>query len=163
VSSSIEYDDVINFDFPYIENKHRENINPCLIDHQPLTVVIGGKCSDGIVLIADRKLIMRNREIKYEKKIFGDLKGVIIGYTGDAKMFDVFRRYTVGDVMIERDEEKRYTLDNLLSKVSNSIKTFNELVDCRPFKVLLVNHPEKPSRKGLKTLTIVKIMRTRRN
>jgi hypothetical protein len=59
-------------------------------------------------------------------------------------MFDIFRRYTVGDVMIKRDEPKRYTLDNLLSKVSNSVKTFNELVDCRPFKVLMVNHRHRP-------------------
>lgn len=46
--------------------------------------------------------------------------------------------------MIERDESKRYTVDNLLSKVSNSIKTFNELIDCKPFKVLMVSHRQRP-------------------
>jgi 20S proteasome alpha/beta subunit len=143
VLSLLEYDDFINFDFP-CKNTSDENIYPCLIDQQALTVVIGAKCKDGIVLIADRKLTMRNGEIEYKEKIFGDLEHVLIGYTGDAKMFDIFRKYTVGDVMIERHTTERYILDNLLSKVSNSIKTFNELVDYRPFKVLLVSHLEKP-------------------
>ena len=69
-----------------------------------------------IVLIADRKLTRKNGEITYREKIFGDLQHVLIGYTGDVQMFDIFRRYTVGDLMIERDAVKRYTLDNLLSK-----------------------------------------------
>jgi 20S proteasome alpha/beta subunit len=132
--SSLEYD-FINFDFPSVENERRQNIYPCLIDQQVLTVIIGAKCLDGIVLIADRKLTRKNGKSEYRAKIFGDLEHVLIGYTGDAQIFDIFRRYTVGDVMIERDESKRSTLDNLLSKVSDSIKLFNELVDCRPFKV----------------------------
>lgn len=136
--------DVINFDFPYLKNEYRENIYPCFTDQQVLTVVIGAKCLDGIVLIADRKLTRKNGEPKYREKIFGDLEHILIGYTGDAQMFDIFRRYTVGDVMIERDESKRYTLDNLLSTVSVSIKAFNKLVDHRPFKVLMVSHREKP-------------------
>ena len=142
MSLSLE-SDYINFDFPY-DYERRENIYPCLIDEQPLTVVIGAKCSDGIVLIADRKLTRKNGEITYREKIFGDLPHVLIGYTGDVQMFDIFRRYTVGDLMIERDAVKRYTLDNLLSKVSSSIKDFNRLVESRPFKVLMVSHHEKP-------------------
>jgi 20S proteasome alpha/beta subunit len=109
-----------------------------------LTAVIGAKCSDGIVLIADRKLMRKNGEAIYREKIFADLRHVIIGYTGDVEMFDIFRRYTVGDVMILRDDMKRYTSDNLLSRVSNSIKQFNGLVGCRPFKVLLVSLLENP-------------------
>jgi 20S proteasome alpha/beta subunit len=136
--------DVINFDFPYLKNEYRENIYQCFTDQQVLTVVIGAKCLDGIVLVADRKLTRKNGQPIYREKIFGDLEHILIGYTGDAQMFDIFRRYTVGDVMIERDESKRYTLDNLLYKVSDSIKVFNELIDCRPFKVLMVSHREKP-------------------
>jgi len=109
-----------------------------------MTVVIGAKCSDGIVLIADRKLTGKNGEVRYCEKVVGDLAHVLIGYTGDAQMFDIFRRYTAGDLIIERDGAKRYDLDNLLSKVSNSIRMFNKLVDCKPFKVLMVSHHEKP-------------------
>jgi hypothetical protein len=40
------------------------------------------------------------------------------------------------DVMIERDNVKRYLLDNLLLKVSKSIKRFNAS-RCTPFKVFM--------------------------
>lgn len=86
----------------------------------------------------------KNDVVIYREKSFGDIEHVIIGYTGDVQMFDIIRRYTVGDVMIERDDSKRYTLDNLLLKLSNSINTFNELVECIPFKVLKVSHRTKP-------------------
>lgn len=141
--SILEYQDFINVDFPSVINERRQNIYPALIDQQAMTVIIGAKCSDGIVLIADRKLTMKNGEPQYREKIFGDLH-VLIGYCGDVQMFDIFRRYTVGDIMIERDTHKRYNLENLLSKISGSIKLFNGLVDCRPFKVLMVSHQEKP-------------------
>ena len=134
-----EYRDVINFDFPCVENEYLENIYPCFIDQQVLTVVIGAKCLDGIVLIADRKLTRKNGEPIYREKIFGDIEHVLIGYTGDVDLFDIFRRYTVGDVMIERDTNKRYLVGNLLLKVSDSIKRFNAL-RCTPFKALMANH-----------------------
>jgi 20S proteasome alpha/beta subunit len=136
--SSLEYD-FINFDFPCVENERRQKIYPCLIDQQVLTVIIGAKCLDGITLIADRKLTRRNGEVCFSNKIIGDIRHFLIGYTGDAEMFDIFRRYTAGDVMIERDTETCYTLENLLLKVSDSIKRFNEL-RCTPFKVLMANH-----------------------
>ncbi|MFZ0512990.1 MAG: hypothetical protein WAM14_15385 [Candidatus Nitrosopolaris sp.] len=89
-------------------------------DPSILTVVIGARCSDGITLIADRKLTRRNGEFCFRDKIIGDIEHFLFGYTGD-----VFRKYTVGDVVIERNTKKRYQLDNLLSKVSESIKRFN--------------------------------------
>lgn len=139
-----ELSDFINYDFPCVEKSHSEKIYTCLDDPSMLTVVIGAKCLDGIVLVADRKLTRRHGKPEYKEKIFGDLEHVLIGYIGDVQMFDIFRRYTVGDVMIERDESRRYTLDNLLSRISGSIKLFNGLIDCRPFKALMVSHREKP-------------------
>jgi 20S proteasome alpha/beta subunit len=104
-----------------------------------LTVIIGAKCSDGIVLIADRKLTRTNGQVFFSDKIIGDFKHFLMGYTGDVEMFDIFRRYTVGDATIERDTQKHYTLENLLSKVSKSIKRFNKLGGSQ-FKVLMCNH-----------------------
>jgi|GEM_PF-932472 20S proteasome alpha/beta subunit len=140
--SSLGYD-FINFDFPHVENQRGEEIYTCLTHPSTLTVVIGAKCSDGITLIADRKLTRRNGEVCFNDKIFGDIEHILIGYTGDADLFDIFRRYTVGDIMIERDNLKRYLLDNLLLKVSKSIKRFNAL-RCTPFKVLMASHKENP-------------------
>jgi 20S proteasome alpha/beta subunit len=124
--SSSEYD-FINFDFPCVENRYGEEIYTCLTEASLLTVVIGAKCSDGIVLIADRKLTKRNGEFCFRDKIIGDIEHCLIGYTGDVDLFDIFRKYTVGDVVIERDTQRRYQLDNILSKISRSIKRFNAL------------------------------------
>ena len=132
-----EYQDIINFDFP--EHEYRENIYPSLIDQPLLTVIIAAKCKDGIVLVADRKLTWTNGQVCFSDKIIGDVEHFLMGYTGNVEMFDIFRRYTVGDIMIERDTTERYKLDNILSKVSKSIKRFNELKG-RPFKVLVANH-----------------------
>ena len=48
-----------------------------------LTVIIGAKCSDGIVMIADRK-VTDMPEIHYiiGNKIFADLEHILIGYGG---------------------------------------------------------------------------------
>ena len=106
-----------------------------------MTVIIGAKCSDGIILIADKRLTRKNGKVIYNEKIFGDLAHFLIGYSGDTEMFDIFRRYTTGDVMMKRDDPERYTLNNLLTKTSRSIKRFNEIAG-RPFKALLASHEE---------------------
>jgi 20S proteasome alpha/beta subunit len=108
-----------------------------------LTVIIGAKCKDGIILVADRKLTYKDGRTIFRRKIFGDLAHILMGYTGDAEMFDIFRKYTVGEVMINRDDNKRYTIENLLSKVSKSIKRFNE-IGGKPFMALLVSHERNP-------------------
>jgi 20S proteasome alpha/beta subunit len=137
--SFLEYRDIINFDYPYMENRSTEDIYICLKDPPLLTVVMGAKCSDGFVLIADRKMTRSNGEVCFMDKIVGDVEHFLIGYIGDTEMFDIFRRYTMRAVMIEGDTANRYMLENLLSKVSKSIKRFNEL-DCGPCKVLMANH-----------------------
>jgi 20S proteasome alpha/beta subunit len=81
----------------------------------------------------------QNYKPDFRDKIFGDIKHYLIGYTGDVNLFDIFRRYTVGDIMIERDTDKRYQVDNLLMKVSETIKRFSAL-RCTPFKVLIAAH-----------------------
>jgi 20S proteasome alpha/beta subunit len=120
------------------------NYSSSLLPEKDRLCLKGAKCSDGVVIITDRLLRGMSDVVIYKEKIFGDIEHVIIGYTGDVQMFDIIRRYTVVDVMIERDDSKRYTLDNLLSKLSNSVDTLNELVECRPFKVLMVSHRTKP-------------------
>lgn len=104
-----------------------------------MTVVMGAKCSDGFALIADRKMTSSNGEVSFKYKIIGDVEHFLIGYIGDSEMFDIFRTYTTREVMIEGDIAKRSNLENLLLKVSKSIKRFNEL-GCSPFKVLMANH-----------------------
>ena len=46
-----------------------------------MTVIIGAKCSDEIVLIADRKITDTTGDtLRYDNKIFGNIKNILIGY-----------------------------------------------------------------------------------
>jgi len=47
-----------------------------------MTVIVGASCSDGIVIVGDRKFTYRNKSTKYGTKLFGDLRHVIIGFAG---------------------------------------------------------------------------------
>jgi len=58
-----------------------------------LTVVIGAKCSDGIAMIADKKLTdLSGGDPQFRNKIRGDLGHILMGYTGSEGMFDIFRK-----------------------------------------------------------------------
>jgi hypothetical protein len=112
-----------------------------------LTVIIGAKCSDGMVLIADRKVsAVSGRGLRLEEKIRGDLAHILIGYAGRASMFDIFRKYIVGDVVIRRSTDP-YTSENFVDESARSVKRFNALL-CEEdylFEVLIAKHQLKNS------------------
>lgn len=121
-----------------------KDIYCCLSQAPQLTVIIGAKCSDGIVLIADRKLTnIFDESVRYDNKLFGDLSHIVMGYTGAEKIFDIFRKYVVGEVIINRDNEiKPYTFTYLISKISQLVKEFNQIL-YEPtilFKLLIARH-----------------------
>lgn len=108
-----------------------------------LTVVIGTKCKDGIALIADKKLtnIIGGKDDE-GIKIHGDLLHILMGYTGAVKMFDIFRKYVVGDVTITRDMVERYKYDNVVQTMSVLLKEFNESIGRQhsTFEMLVGKH-----------------------
>ena len=117
-------EDIISF---RCRHSPSQEIYHCLVDQRALTVVIGAKCSDGIVLVADRKITLFGRGQGFEEKIRGDLAHVLIEYAGDVNMFDIFRKYIVGDVVIRRSGNA-YTSENLVYETAQSVKRFNELI-----------------------------------
>jgi histone deacetylase complex regulatory component SIN3 len=52
-----------------------------------------------------------------------------MGYTGAVKMFDIFRKHVVGDVIITRADEERYKYDNVLDTMSTLVKELNLLIN----------------------------------
>jgi 20S proteasome alpha/beta subunit len=112
----------------------------CLPKSPTLTVIIGAKCSDGVVIVADTKYTdMRGGQTMHGRKIFGDLAHFLVAYSGTEYAFDVFRKYIVGDVQIPEDEsdphaktlyytEKPYTDKNIVSNASKLVKHFNNII-----------------------------------
>ncbi|MGC1133026.1 MAG: hypothetical protein WA941_09395 [Nitrososphaeraceae archaeon] len=113
-----------------------------------MTVILGARCMDGIVLVADRKMTAEDGSFTYHDKIFGDLFHILMGYTGWERTFDVFRKYIVGDLIINRDTPDFYTFNKYIPTASNSVKRFNKLVVDKikhKFEVLIAKHMREKS------------------
>lgn len=59
-----------------------------------LTIVIGAKCKDGVVLIADSK-VLRGTDYSYEAKIDSQMRGIVYGASGTTAFFDKFKRHLI--------------------------------------------------------------------
>jgi 20S proteasome alpha/beta subunit len=57
-----------------------------------MTCIIGGKCSNGIVLVADRTVIYDNGNVMSKEKIFCDYYPFVVASSGSTMLFDKFRR-----------------------------------------------------------------------
>jgi 20S proteasome alpha/beta subunit len=57
----------------------------------PMTLIMGARCKDGVVLVADRKLTYPDRsQVNYGDKITGEIVGVLTAFSGDQGTFELF-------------------------------------------------------------------------
>ncbi len=53
-----------------------------------MTYILGSRCEDGVVLIADRMVTYEGGIWhEYDDKLIGDLGGIIVGYSGSRGYF----------------------------------------------------------------------------
>ncbi len=126
-----------------------------------MTLVIGSRCKDGVVLIADRKITTTNEfnsiGFDYKNKLFGILDGVIFGSSGSTDSFELFREYVLEQVrksireMIANDERNQHeiTYDNIILALCDIVLDMNKKRDFMKdyyFELLVaIRHPDKPS------------------
>jgi 20S proteasome alpha/beta subunit len=56
-----------------------------------MTYVLGSRCSDGVVIVADRKHTMdKTIDSVYDNKILGEFSGVITGFAGIRGSYELF-------------------------------------------------------------------------
>jgi hypothetical protein len=67
-----------------------------------MTLILGGRCIDGVDVEAVRKII--DQFTGYDDTVFGVL--LIFAYAGAQAMSRVFLRYVAGDVILLRDREE---------------------------------------------------------
>lgn len=80
-----------------------------------MTCIIGGKCTDGVALVADRKIIYGNGNVRSKEKIFKDYHPYVIAASGETISFDNFRK-------------------EALELAQNSRGMFNERAEFRPLQ-----------------------------
>jgi hypothetical protein len=126
--------DVINHDFQH------QGIYVCLSEPPLLTVIIGARCSDGVVLVADKQLTdIFGKPPEFRDKLSGDIGHFLVGYTGLEEIFHIFRKSIVGDLLLVSKSDP-YTFDNFITRCCPVISALNRIA-CKPvLEVLVVKH-----------------------
>jgi 20S proteasome alpha/beta subunit len=85
-----------------------------------MTYILGCRCSEGVVLVADKKIINieGGAESKYSNKLFSDLESLIIGYSGARRVFELFRNEIIDYVTAYRDA---YHVHPTIAKLNTQI------------------------------------------
>jgi hypothetical protein len=60
------------------------------VRHTPMTYILGAKCKDGVVLIADRKIIYPDGRVEYEDKLSRYYYPIVLGGAGSTPMLNNF-------------------------------------------------------------------------
>jgi 20S proteasome alpha/beta subunit len=82
----------------------RRNKYSCNQINKPMTLIIGVRCQDGVVLAGDRR-VMRGTECSEEKKIITPLQDFIVGYSGSTSLMDKFL-CSINDYIMAEESSK---------------------------------------------------------
>ena len=100
-----------------------------------MTYILGARCKDGVVLVADRKVTYEDGHIEWQDKLFGDHTSIIFGGAG-----------AIGFIQHFRDRLKRYyseksegLIDDFVFQMEKNVGDINKLYNYtqRDFEVLV--------------------------
>lgn len=115
-----------------------------------MTFILGSRCTDGVSLVADKKMTVTNEiqsvSFEYKRKLFGILRHVIFGSSGSTDTFEFFRDYLMDQVSSHRQD---ITLGNVNVKLAEIVSDlyrrhgFNR--DLYFDLLVAVQHPANPT------------------
>jgi 20S proteasome alpha/beta subunit len=129
-----------------------------------MTLILGARCRDGVVLVGDRKMTQTDTggiHNAYDDKITGEIDGILTAFSGDAGTFQVFVNTLRDYVTTTRDEQIKNLIgiyrakfgpsfEQLKLRVSELQSEFNKKYEKYPYKVLMgVSSQYFPDRKSL--------------
>ena len=86
-------------------------------ESQEMTYILGSVCSDGVVLVADKKVTMGDGvAFDYQEKIYGDFHGVIFGAAGSVGIYELLR-YQIQD-LVQGSTSNPITKNNIIQRLS---------------------------------------------
>lgn len=113
-----------------------------------MTLVIGARCKDGIVLIGDRK-VLRGTSYDYTDKIQQVLPEVVVGAAGTTAYFDKFKRQILLQAQIAKQNQEDpeqpafNTIEDFIIVCERLIKFFREEYDLhnkRELEIIIAVH-----------------------
>ena len=113
-----------------------------------MTLILGARCIDGVVLVADKKITRTNElgsiSFEYKRKLHGELRHVIFGISGSTDTFEFFV-----DEIKERVNQGDVKLENVTNVISHKVLEIN---DKRHFQkdlffnlLVAVQYPQRPT------------------
>lgn len=132
----------------------QNDLNRRQINSWHLTLIIGSKCADGVVLIADRIVTTQSDGLVFycTDKLFSFLEHVVVGSSGSSGNFELFRNHVLSYI---NKKSTKVSVDDILLTLSNQTYNLNERYRGRNsnaiFDILVgIAHQDRPS-----TLTYV--------
>jgi 20S proteasome alpha/beta subunit len=93
----------------------------------PMTFILGAKCSDGVVMVADRKVTIDcGVDFDYTDKLHGVLKHIIFGVSGSPDSFELLKGQAMDYVRTYPPGKKVMTVDNIINKLSKFTYDINK-------------------------------------
>ena len=93
-----------------------------------MTFILGARCIDGVVLVADKKITKTNEigsiSFEYKRKLHGELRHVIFGVSGSTDTFEFFV-----DEIKERVNQGDVTFENVTNVISDKVLEINKKRD----------------------------------
>lgn len=96
---------------PEIKNRYR-------IEGKDMTYILGARCKDGVVLVADR-VVSRGSKYSYEDKLTRPWTEVVMGSAGTSGLFDQFLKRIDEAVSKKKPKTIQEFLDEVSLQVSN--------------------------------------------
>jgi 20S proteasome alpha/beta subunit len=87
--------------------------------HPSMTCILGAKCNDGVVLIADSKFTVTGKHPVYDDKITGEVPGILTAFSGSREPFEEFRMRFRDYVVTAKEQNKEITIDRILINIGN--------------------------------------------
>jgi 20S proteasome alpha/beta subunit len=93
-----------------------------------MTLILGARCIDGVILVADRKITKINEIdsicFEYKRKLHGELSHIIFGISGSTDTFEFFI-----DEIKERVNQGDVKLENVTNVISDKVLEINKKRD----------------------------------
>jgi len=104
-----------------------------------MTYILGSMCSDGVVLIGDRKITLGDGTThEYENKLFMDTPWMVVGSSGTLGLFEKFRERLTLYLSTPEYDNNVITLTTRIEGITRELNaTYREVLEGQVFDVLL--------------------------
>lgn len=104
-----------------------------------MTYILGSVCSDGVVLVSDRKITLDSGAAhEYENKLFSDIQWMVVGSSGTFGLFEKFRDKLSAYLVTPAYKRDIIALTTQIENITRELNTsYREVLGGQVFDVLL--------------------------